>query len=124
MENIINNIEFEVEYGADYNEEFKNADGWTCTFYYNGEEESFPFYMGVGHKGREPEMIEVLDCLFRDGEALDMTFSDWCNYCGYDNDSIRALKTFEECQKIGIKLKGLFGEDYNIISEEIMDLAS
>lgn len=38
------------------------------------------------------------------------TFNDFCDEYGFSNDSIKALKIYEECKEINIKLHDLFGE--------------
>ena len=52
----------------------------------------------------QPERAEVIDCLVLDSDALDYSFSDWCDYIGYDSNSISALEIYHECCKIGRKL--------------------
>lgn len=124
MSNLINGIGYEVEYGAEKNPHFKDSDGWTCTLYYDDRYLEVPFYMGKGHHGEEPKMIDVLDCLFSDSNAYEMDFDEWCSEYGYDNDSIRALRTFEQCKETGRKLRELFVEDYESIQEEVWELIS
>lgn len=55
------------------------------------------FSKGIGHKGKRPNVEEVLDCLISDSDALEYTFEDWCLNLGYEEDSIKALKTYEVC---------------------------
>lgn len=39
-----------------------------------------------------------------------VTFNDFCDEYGLSNDSIKALKVYEECKEMKIKLCDLFGE--------------
>ena len=55
-----------------------------------------------------PTAAAVLHSLLMDGGALDQSFSDWCGGCGYDEDSRKALATYEACCTIGHKLRKLF----------------
>lgn len=119
---ILEDISFEVEYGAEKNLEFKNSDGWTCTIGYDGKYIEIPFYMGKGHEGREPEMLEVLECLVSDATSSSMSFEEWCAEFGYNNDSIKDLKSYNECVKIGEKLHYLFGDDHEQITDAIYEM--
>lgn len=64
----------------------------------------------------QPERADVIDCLMLDSDALDYSFQDWCDNCGYDSDSISALETYNECCKIGRKLMKM--GIYNALKEE------
>jgi hypothetical protein len=117
----LDNVRFRVEHGAKDNENFPNSDAWTCTFKYRGNEMDVPFYMGVGLRGEEPQMLEVLECLFMDAEAGSMTFTEWCCEYGYNNDSINDLATYELCVSLCDNLKQLLKEDLNDIREEMYE---
>lgn len=52
----------------------------------------------------QADPAEVLNALARDGAALDQTFAEWAPELGYDADSIKALRTWEECCNIGRRL--------------------
>lgn len=120
--NITQTIDFVALFGAGYNPNFIHSDGWTCTFEYDGREMEVPFYMGKGHNGARPTKEEVLNALFLDAESTDSDFNDWCNELGYDNDSIRALETYNNCVKIADDLKHLLGSAYDTVREEIYEL--
>lgn len=64
------------------------------------------------YKPRKPKVEEVLCSLLLDSIALDNTFEEWCSELGYDTDSRKAEKTFNESNSLGKKLKKLLGEDY------------
>lgn len=46
---------------------------------------------------RQPTVADILAAVTRDSEALDMTFDDWCDNCGYDADSREAEKVYNAC---------------------------
>ena len=52
-----------------------------------------------------PTLDSVLYCLVIDTKATSRTFAEWCNEMGYDEDSRRALATYESCQKNADKLR-------------------
>lgn len=63
-------------------------------------------------KPRSPKVEEVLYSLLMDSTALDLTFEEFCAEFGYDTDSRKAEKIYNECNEQGKKLKRLLGEDY------------
>ena len=117
---ILKSIEFDVEYGAEQNPNFKDADGWTCTLYYDEREIEVPFYMGKGHLGAEPQKEDVLDALFMDAQSIDMNFVDWCAEFGY-NDSNEALDTYNACKNISEKLEYLLGSSFDTVKAELQE---
>ena len=77
--------------------------------------EAFDFYMGSAHvvKGtkatpKAPCACEVLYCLLADSSAAGMSFETWADECGYDADSRRALRTYEECLEQAKRLSRIF----------------
>lgn len=80
------------------------------------------FYMGLGNRGPaqkptatrkpiSPRAADVLYCILSDAEAVDCSFSDWCDMFGYDPDSIKAMNTYLECEKTGRELRRIFKRD-------------
>lgn len=92
----------------------------------------FPFYTGLGHrksrltppKGFRPGVDSdtfgrftprpvapsadcVLHSLFLDRMAARMSFRDWCADYGYDDDSLRALRLYQDCCNIDSELQRL-----------------
>ena len=52
----------------------------------------------------ERELLEALLCILSDAySAIDSDFDGFCDSYGYNNDSISALDTYKECQKISVK---------------------
>lgn len=65
-----------------------------------------------------PKLTDVLHSLLLDGAAIDRTFEDWCAELGYDSDSIRALETFQACERIGKQLaRGFTREELEELRE-------
>jgi hypothetical protein len=121
---ILDEISFENEYvGRITKDNNWHADQWDCVIEYNGSRFSFPFYMGIGLNGKDPEKIDVLDSLLNDAKAGEMSFDEFCSEFGYDNDSIKHLKIHKECQKITDNIYNLFSEnEFDELQDEIYDL--
>jgi hypothetical protein len=59
-----------------------------------------------------PNYKDILYSMVLDADAGNhKTFNDFCDEYGYDNDSIKALKTFGTCRNVRFKLFELFGEN-------------
>ena len=69
------------------------------------------FSQGVGING-EPKASSVLDCLKSDWLVTLNGFEDFCNDCGYSQDSIRAKKIFDTCVSQGKKLQKFLNDDH------------
>lgn len=64
------------------------------------------YEMGTVTKPIEPMLSEVLYSLILD--CTEESFDYFCSEFGYDNDSIKAYKTYESCLENTKKLKTLF----------------
>jgi len=75
------------------------------------------FSQGYGIDG-EPTASGVLECLRSDYSCSRDGFDDFCDNCGYDNDSIKAKKTFTTIEKQSKRLKAFLsnGLDSNCLS--------
>jgi len=59
---------------------------------------------------RIPLLIDVLYSLCMDSEVLNHSnFEEWAGACGYDVDSRKAEKLFDECLKQALHFKNLIG---------------
>jgi hypothetical protein len=59
-----------------------------------------------------PDTADVIYSLVSDSEAADYgDFESWANDMGYDTDSRQAERTYNDCLKIGLKLKSAIGQD-------------
>jgi len=66
--------------------------------------------------GEDPSPYDVLACISSDAYCPD-TFQDFCEEYGYEEDSIKALQTFQRCERFSKRLNEFFTR------EEIEDLA-
>jgi hypothetical protein len=73
--------------------------------------------MGSGHKGKQPTVADVLDCLASDSAGVENadSFEGWCSEYGYDTDSRKALATYKQCEKQADRLKSLVGAAYETL---------
>lgn len=107
-ENILLNIKIYVQPTLKTREEAKDewkhkANKWQVKLVYFDKEYVTDFYMGpelVNKMGRpkKPTIKDVLYSIIMD-DVSNMNFNNFCDEFGYDNDSIKALKIYEACQK-------------------------
>ena len=69
------------------------------------------FSQGYGVEG-EPTLESVLNCLISDSYC-GVTFQEFCDNLGYNNDSRKAEKTFKATLKQTSKLKKLLDNKFN-----------
>jgi hypothetical protein len=55
-----------------------------------------------------PTQASVLYCLLLDAESGSMSFDDFCDNFGYNNDSISDFKTYQACMAITKQVQKLF----------------
>jgi hypothetical protein len=86
-------------------------DHWRCYLRCDSRRMSIVFSMGVGHRGKQPHVTDVLDCLASDAAGIvnSPRFEDWCGDYGYDSDSRKALRTFKTCERAAASLRRLLG---------------
>lgn len=69
-----------------------------------------------------PSAEDVLRCLVEDTRAARMTFDEWCDTLGYDNDSRKAEAAYRACQATHDKLRRLMRQgDIDALSEALAD---
>lgn len=56
----------------------------------------------------DPSAASVLYCLLLDARANDLSFSNWCAEYGYDEDSMKAFRMYQECCETDKKLRAIF----------------
>jgi len=61
-------------------------------------------------KPQAPSAADVLYSLVRDAEAMHESFGDWCSGLGYDEDSMKAFRIYQDCCEIGKKLVQFFSK--------------
>lgn len=55
---------------------------------------------------KAPSEGDILECLQGDVEAGQMSFNEFCDTFGYDNDSLKALDVYRACMETARKLRG------------------
>ncbi len=58
-----------------------------------------------------PDILDVLYCIVSDAESSFDSFKDFCDNCGFDDDSISHHKIYLLCRKMGRDLISLIGRD-------------
>lgn len=81
--------------------------------------QSFEYYTGTGIK-KAPDYDSVLYSLVTDAEALKMSFENWANEFGYNDDSIKAKKIWRACCENARKLIAT-GVDIDAERERLRD---
>lgn len=115
---IIDSINLTAEYGAPYNENFQNCDGWSCEMTYGGKKYSFPFYMGSGHKGRKPKLKDVLYTLILDARIGNESFESFCQEFGCEGeDTSKERKIWIACWRIAKNMERMFGDLEELANE-------
>ncbi len=65
----------------------------------------------LNDKPQAPRAASVLYSLLMDGQALDISFNNWCDECGYDPDSMKAFSIYQACCEIGKKMHTMFNRE-------------
>jgi hypothetical protein len=100
---------------TDKNPSFDDSpmDHWRSTLRMGGRRLTIIFSMGHGHGGKEPNANDILQCLALDAAGFENArdFEDWCNEYGYDDDSRKAERIYEQVRKQARKLKTFLGDE-------------
>jgi hypothetical protein len=72
---------------------------------------------------KPPTIEDVLYSLLMDSEVLNYsTFKDWADEFGYNSDSIKDKKVYEECLRIALQMRQLFSDvEINNLNELFQD---
>ena len=79
------------------------AHNWLVTLRRAGRQITTPFY--GGELTGEPSAADVLYCLLRDASLGEGSFRDYCADLGVDEDSRKALASYEACKRTARKLE-------------------
>ncbi len=108
---VINGVEFDYYTGighriakGDPSRPFKGADYSFNELKHRMSDSGLKSFISQS-KPVAPELDDLLENLLSDAGAAEMSFEDWAGDVGYDTDSIKALETYRECQKIAGKLR-------------------
>jgi len=70
-------------------------------------------YAKPGGAKIEPELKDVLYSLVMDSDVLNYsTFEEWAQNFGYETDSRKAEKIYNECLKIALKVRAGLGQEF------------
>lgn len=69
----------------------------------------------------KPKIEDILYSLLMDSVAIDVDFEDWAGNFGYETDSRKAEKIYNDCVKIGLKMRKLFGGKLEALRNEFID---
>jgi hypothetical protein len=94
-----------------------NMDPWTVTLLSWRRRLTVPFYMGMGHNGKEPTAADVMHYLCSDAAGFDNAsgFEDWCSEYGYETDSRKAEATYRQIERQAKRLRQFLGDEYEAL---------
>ena len=121
--NILNNIELETiktrNNETDKKDEWKRtATKYACKLTFKNQSYVFDYWMGSAHT-KAPSKKDVLYSFIMD-DVTGLDFEEFCLEFGYDNDSIKALRTFEACKEQTENFYRLFNEEEREILRELL----
>lgn len=107
-----------------------DRDGWKCypwhaTFTWKNARSNghytADYFTGIGNVRKrsaayyraapipiKPHAADVLYSLLLDGAALDTSFKNWCDDIGESDDSLKALRVYQQCCDIGAQMHKIF----------------
>lgn len=94
----------------------QDMDHWKCRLVRRATDRrhslTIVFSMGYGHRGKAPKVADVLECLSSDASTVINagSFEDWASELGYDSDSRKAQRTFDQTDRQTTKLRRFLGE--------------
>ena len=123
-ENILLNVKLETQKtwnsDTDKKDEWKKtATKYACKITYFGKSYVFNYWMGSANT-KAPTKKDILYSFLMD-DVMGLTFNDFCNEFGYDNDSIKALKTYQACEEQTKNFYRLFDEEEREILRELLE---
>ncbi len=90
------------------------ATGWTVKLRYGKTSLTVPFWQGSAHE-KPPTAADVISCLLSDTVNVENArdFEEWARDLGFDTDSRKAKKTYNQCERIGRRVRALLGDDFD-----------
>lgn len=89
-----------------------SMDHWRCTLKLGTLRMCVHFSMGKGHNGNPPELTDVLNCLVSDARAVaERDFEEWADDYGFDSDSRRAERIYQNITVQSRRLESFLGEE-------------
>lgn len=110
--NILDNIKLSYEYiGFDTRKTMTKMNDYKVTLKYNKKQLTVKYSIGTALTEKHINVKSVMYSLLLDGDCASYNFNDFCDNYGYDNDSIKALKIYNECINTSKKLHNMFSEN-------------
>ena len=103
------------KYGKHFADDKDSRYIFNCTLSRNRKKYTFNFGQSIAAGNETPTMYDILTCLEKYENA---NFEDFCDNYGYNNDSIKALKTYKAVSKEYKNVFRLFGD----IMEELQEI--
>ena len=123
-DNLLLNINLEAKEAFKTDEDLKddwrkNANKYQVKISYFGKSYVTDYYMGSALT-RKPSKKDVLNSMLLD-DISGIDFDEFCCEFGYDNDSIKALKTYKACQRETKALHNMFDSDEIDMLRELLE---
>jgi hypothetical protein len=90
----------------------KDSNSFNLTLQYKGKSLTLDYWQGTGIY-TPPTTHGVMECLLSDYSCAQDSFEDFCDNCGYSNDSLSALKVYKSCIRLSKKLVKFLGNNLN-----------
>lgn len=95
-------------YGKHFTDDKESRYIFNCTLKHNRKRYTFNFGQSIAAGMQEPTMYDVLSCLQKYEVG---TFDDFCSAYGYNNDSIKAHKTYLAVDREYKNMLRVFGSE-------------
>lgn len=85
----------------------------------NGQHTGFDFWASIARPelSNEYDILNAFRCFVDDALSGDMSFSEFCNEFGHDDDSRTAERTWKACKRSTVKLHRIYdGDLYELIN--------
>lgn len=94
-----------------YNDDMADMDAWRVRVTNpRGEVFQRQFFMGYGHGGKAPELVDFMDCMISDADLVAYdSLEGFMENMGYDTDSIsqtaKAKRVYKSCERVAARLE-------------------
>lgn len=92
------------------NDDMANMDAWRVTVTNpRGQRFQRQFFMGYGHNGKAPELVDFMDYMISDADLVEFdSLEGFAADMGYDTDSIsgmaKARRVYNACERVRLRL--------------------
>lgn len=121
MKNLCKKVGIEYIETHTTNNLFEDSTAWEITLKYKNRKLTVPFYTGKAIK--EPTAADVLYCLITDVQSVENSngFEDWAVSLGFDPDSRKAEKAYNDCVNSVPKIRKFLGKDFDTFAKACED---